>query len=143
IGAPVTLSGIDFPDLHMTAQVSEIAPIVDPGTGSVTVRAVINDAPANTSLLGAAVRGAIHYPAGSGIAVPWTALTAADGNAAVWMVGKDSRVFLTRVAIERFSDGKVILREGVAPGQTVVGAGSQLLYPGRKVRAIPAAPVAE
>ena len=137
IGAPVTLSGIDFPNLHMTARVSEIAPIVDPGTGSVTVRAVIKDAPANTSLLGAAVRGAIHYPAGSGIAVPWTALTAADGEAAVWMVGKDSRVFLARVVIERFSDGKVILREGVAPGQTVVGAGSQLLYPGRKVSAVP------
>ena len=137
IGAPVTLSGIDFPDLHMTARVSEIAPIVDPGTGSVTVRAVIDNAPANTSLLGAAVRGAIHYPAGSGIAVPWTALTAADGKAAVWMVDKDSRVFLADVVIERFSNGKVILRDGVTPGQTVVGAGSQLLYPGRKVSAAP------
>lgn len=138
IGAPVTLSGIDFPNLHMTARVSEIAPIVDPGTGSVTVRAVIDNAPANTSLLGAAVRGAIHYPAGSGIAVPWTALTAADGEPAVWMVDKDSRVFLARVAIDRFSGGKVILREGVVPGQTVVGDGSQLLYPGRKVSAVPA-----
>lgn len=138
IGAPVTLSGIDFPDLHMTARVSEIAPIVDPGTGAVTVRAVIDNAPANSSLLGAAVRGAIHYPAGSGIAVPWTALTAADGEPAVWVVDQDSRVYLTHVTIERFSDGQVILRKGVTPGQTVVGAGSQLLYPGRKVSAVPA-----
>ena len=53
------------------------------------------------------------------------------------MVDKDDRVFLVRVAIERFSNGKVILREGVAPGQIVVGAGSQLLYPGRKVSAVP------
>lgn len=133
IGAPVTLSGIDLPHLHMTAHVSEIAPIVDPGTGSVTVRATIVGAPANTSLLGAAVRGAIHYPAGTGIAVPWTALTSTGGQPAVWMVGDDSRAFLAPVRIERFSDGTVILSKGVIPGQTVVGAGSQLLYPGRKV----------
>ncbi len=134
IGAPVTLSGIDFPDLHMTAYVSEIAPIVDPGTGSVTVRATIKDAPANTSLLGAAVRGAIHYPAGTGISVPWTALTTTGDQAGVWLVDSDSRVRLVNVDIERFNNGSVILSDGVTPGQTVVGAGSQLLYPGRKVR---------
>lgn len=134
IGAPVTLSGIDLPDLHMTAYISEIAPIVDPGTGSVTVRATIKDAPANTSLLGAAMRGAIHYPAGTGISVPWTALTTADGRPGVWLVGDDNRVKLVNVVIERFNNGSVILNDGVTPGQTVVGAGSQLLYPGRKVR---------
>lgn len=133
VGAPVTLSGIDFPDLHMTAHVSEISPIVDPGTGSVTVRATIENAPTNASLLGAAVRGAIHYPAGSGIAIPWTALTSADDGPAVWLVGADNRVTMTPVMIERFYNGAVILGGGVSPGQTVVGAGSQLLYPGREV----------
>lgn len=140
IGAPVTLSGIDLPHLHMTAHVSEISPIVEPGTGSVTVRATIENAPVNTSLLGAAVRGAIHYPAGSGIAIPWTALTSVDGHPAVWLVGNDSRVTLTPVTIERFNSGTVILSSGVSPGQTVIGAGSQLLYPGREVRNIAAFP---
>ncbi len=140
IGAPVTLSGINLPDLHLTAHVSEIAPIVDPGTGAVTIRATIIDAPANTSLLGAAVRGAIHYPAGTGIAVPWTALTSAYGQAAVWLVDESNHVSLAEVQIERFNNGTVILSDGVTPGQIVVGAGSQLLYPGRKVRdaAVPA-----
>nr|WP_010391783.1 efflux RND transporter periplasmic adaptor subunit [Paracoccus sp. TRP] len=133
IGAPVTLYGIDLPDLRMTAKVSEIAPLVDPTTGSVTVRAEIDDAPANVALLGAAVRGAVHYPAGTGIAVPWTALTAADGSPAVWLVGDDNRVSLTPVQIERFANGIIILSGGVEPGQTVVGAGSQILYPGREV----------
>ena len=50
------------------------------------------------------------------------------------------RVMERELGTER---AREILREGVAPGQTVVGAGSQLLYPGRKVRAIPAAPVTE
>lgn len=134
IGTPVTLAGIDFPDLNMIAHISEISPIVDPGTGSVTIHATIENAPNNTSLLGAAVRGAIHYPAGTGIAIPWTALTSAGGDPAVWLVGSDNRVSTVPVAIERFSNGAVILASGVSPGQTVVGAGSQLLYPGREVR---------
>ncbi|SFX43152.1 RND family efflux transporter, MFP subunit [Paracoccus pantotrophus] len=133
IGAPVTLTGIDFPDLHMTAQVTEIAPLVDPATGSVTVRAEIENAPPTASLLGAAVRGAVHFPAGSGIAVPWTALTSVEGEPAVWLVGDDNRVSLAPVRIERFANGTVILGAGVEPGQTVVGAGSQMLYPGRVV----------
>jgi len=133
IGAPVTLAGIDFPDLRMTARVTEIAPLVDPATGSVTVRAEIDDAPPAASLLGAAVRGAVHYPAGTGIVVPWTALTAAGSEPAVWLVGKDNRVALAPVRIERFTSGAVILGAGVAPGQTVVGAGSHMLYPGRPV----------
>lgn len=133
IGAPVTLTGIDFPDLHMTAHVTEIAPLVDPATGSVTVRAEIEDAPPTASLLGAAVRGAVHFPAGSGIAVPWTALTSAEGQPAVWLVGADNRVSLAPVRIERFANGTVILGAGVEPGQTVVGAGAQMLYPGRAV----------
>ena len=134
IGAPVTLRGIDVPELNMTAHVSEISPIVDPGTGSVTVRATIKDAPTNSSLLGAAVHGAIHYPAGTGVAVPWTALTSTGDSPAVWLVGDDHRVSMTPIGIERFSNGTVILNSGVSPGQTVVGAGSQLLYPGRMVR---------
>lgn len=133
IGTPVTLSGIDLPGLQLTAHVSEISPIVEPGTGSVTVRAIIENAPANTSLLGAAIRGAIHYPAGTGISIPWTALTSAEGNPAVWLVGKDNRVSTVPVTIERFSNGEVILGSGISPGQIVIGAGSQLLYPGREV----------
>ncbi|WP_323033896.1 efflux RND transporter periplasmic adaptor subunit [Paracoccus sp. (in: a-proteobacteria)] len=132
-GAPVTLTGIDFPDLHMSAQVSEIAPLVDPATGSVTVRAEIDNAPPGADLLGAAVRGSVHFTAGSGIAVPWTALTSIDTKPAVWLVGDDNRVSLAPVQIERFTNGTVILSAGLQPGQTVVGAGSQMLYPGRQV----------
>ncbi|KGJ03339.1 RND transporter [Paracoccus halophilus] len=134
IGAYVTLSGIDLPDLKMTAHVSEIAPIVDPGTGSVSVRATIDNPPTNISLLGTAVRGAIHYPAGMGIAVPWTALTTVGNSPAVWIVSDDNRVTIAPVTIERFDKEKVILGRGLSPGQIVVGKGSHLLYPGRTVR---------
>ena len=55
------------------------------------------------------------------------------GRPAVWIVGDDRRVALAPVTIERFSDGLIVLRDGVRSGQTVVGAGSHLLYPGRTV----------
>src|SRR5690606_11458907 len=105
VGAPVSYTGIDFPDLRMTARATEIAPLVDPATESVTVRAEIDDAPPAVSLLGAAVRGAVHFSAGRGIAVPWTALTSMESGPAVWLVGDDKRVALTPVQIERFANG--------------------------------------
>lgn len=133
VGAPVSLWAIDFGSLDMTATVTEIAPLVDPQTGSVTVRATIDDPPRGINLLGAAVRGVVHFPAGRSIAVPWTALAEAGGRPAVWIAGKDGRVSLAPVSIVRFTDRLVVLRDGVRPGQTVVGAGSHLLYPGRAV----------
>lgn len=132
-GAIVSLHAIDLPGPGMRAHVTEIAPLIDPATGSVTVRAEIENAPANVSLLGAAVRGSVHFPAGTGIAVPWTALTASKAGPAVWRVGPDSRVTLAPVQIQQFSNETVILGAGIEAGQTVVGAGSQLLYPGRLV----------
>ncbi|MTH36545.1 efflux RND transporter periplasmic adaptor subunit [Paracoccus limosus] len=134
IDAPVSLRGIDMPNLAMTAKISEIAPLVDPATGSVTVRARIDNPPPGLDLLGSPVQGAVHFPAGKGIAVPWTALTATGAQPAVWTVDAESRALLVAVRIERFANGTVILAGGISPGQVVVGAGSQLLYPGRKLR---------
>lgn len=133
MGAPVSLESIDFPGLHMKARVTEIAPLVDPKTASVTVRAQIDAPPQGVELLGSAVKGAVHFPAGQGIAVPWTALTATGNTPAVWRVEPSGQVALIPVRIARFADGTVILADGVAPGDIVVGAGSQLLYPGREV----------
>lgn len=134
IGAEVSLTVIDRPNLQMTGKVTEIAPLIDPATGSVTVRAEIRQAPRDTGLLGAAVTGAVHFPAGTGIAIPWTALTATRQGSAVWIVGEEDRVRLAPVSIGRYTNETVILTDGVDPGQIVVGAGSQLLFPGRKVR---------
>lgn len=144
IGAKVTLTGIDFPDVQMSGHVTEIEPLVDPSTGSVTIRAKIDNPPTEFDLLGGPINGAVHFPAGEGISIPWTALTSVGDAPAVWIVGDDSRVSLLPVTIERFTSNAAILRAGLSPGQKVVGAGSQLLYPGREVRELPQpAPEAE
>lgn len=133
IGVPVSISGFDASVPEMTATIREISPLVDPRTGAITVRARIDNAPDDTVLLGAAVRGTVHFPAGHGIEVPRTALTSSGGAPAVWLVAKDNSVSIAPVGIERFTTDSVVLKDGVTPGDRVVGAGSQLLYPGRIV----------
>ena len=120
--------------------VSDVDPLVNAATGSVEVTVRIDDAVTDTALLGASVRGKIAVPDGSGMQVPWTALTANAGEPAVWVVGDDGRVAIAPVVIERFQDGIVLIDSGLTPGQRVVGAGSQMLFPGRPVATSDAIP---
>lgn len=131
-GASVELQPIDHPGRQLSGTVSEIAPLVDPQTGSVTVEVAIEGA-LEPALLGAAVTGTVHLPAGTGIELPWTALTATGKGPAVWKVGPDSTVSAVQVTLERYSTERFVIGEGLAPGDVVVGAGSQLMYPGRPV----------
>lgn len=133
-GVQVTLRTLDIDAPDMTARVTEISPLVDPRTGSVTLRARIENPPDSANLLGAAVRGTIHFAAGRGIELPWTALTRLCEDPAVWVIDDNGKVDLTPVEIARFSDRSVVIARGLSPGQKVVGAGSQMLYPGRSVQ---------
>ena len=134
MGTAVRLVTIDIDRPEMRGAVSEISPLVDPATGTVTLRVRIEDVEGDTALLGAAVRGHVDIAAGGGIAVPWTALMRDGDRPAVWRVGDDNRVSLVPVTIGQFANGVVYLSDGIEPGDVVVGAGSQLLYPGRQVQ---------
>ncbi len=132
MGAGVRLDTIDIDMATMRGTITEISPLVDPQTGTVGVRALI-DADADIDLLGAAVRGQMQVGTGSGVVGPWTALTRQGEDAAVWLV-QDGKAELAPVRIANFSDKAVFLSDGVEEGQIVVGAGSQLMYPGRPVQ---------
>lgn len=138
MGQPVRLRTLDIDRPEMTGTVTEIAPLVDPQTGTVLLRALIAPTTGGTALLGAAVRGFLEFTSESGVALPWTALMREGEGAAVWIVDDQGRVSLAPVQISHFGDGTVFLSGGVVAGQTVVAAGSQLLYPGRRV--LPAEP---
>ncbi|RJL08985.1 efflux RND transporter periplasmic adaptor subunit [Paracoccus siganidrum] len=132
MGTQVRLEAIDFDMPAMTGTVTEISPLVDPQLGTVAVRAEIDNGDGAIELLGAAVRGHMRISTSSGVLVPWTALTRHGDGAAVWLVeGEQTR--LVPVEISNFGDKGVFLSAGVEAGQVVVGAGSQLLYPGRGV----------
>ncbi|WP_103171814.1 efflux RND transporter periplasmic adaptor subunit [Paracoccus sp. SY] len=134
MGGQVRLDTIDIDHPEMQGRVTEISPLVDPATGTVTIRVAIDDVSADTALLGAAVRGHLDIAVDRGIAVPWTALMRDGDHPAVWRVDADNRVSLVPVTIGQFTNGVVYLSDGIAPGDVVVGAGSQLLYPGRQVQ---------
>ncbi|WP_241232725.1 efflux RND transporter periplasmic adaptor subunit [Paracoccus haematequi] len=134
MGTVVRLDTLDIDRPQMRGTVSEISPLVDPASGTVAMRVRIDDVAADTALLGAAVRGHVDIAVDRGIAVPWTALMRDGDRPAVWRVDDDSRVSLVPVTIAQFVDGLVYLSDGIAAGDMVVGAGSQLLYPGRQVQ---------
>ena len=133
LGARVVLHPIDHPEVEMIAQVSEIAPLVGPATGSVEIHADIDNPDAEAGRLGAPVRGTVAFPAAEAIWLPWTAMMRTGDGPAVWVVGADSRVTLRPIVVQRYETGGFFVESGLASGEIVVGAGSQMIYPGRLV----------
>ncbi|MBI1418602.1 MAG: efflux RND transporter periplasmic adaptor subunit [Limimaricola sp.] len=136
IGETIRLSLINKPDVHLSARVSEVSPLVDPKTGTVRVRAKIADPPSDQPLLGVPVLAELDYSRPPAIHLPWDALTATADGPAVWTVDPATmRAKLTSITVESYSEGEIAVASGLSDGALVVGAGSQLLYPGRLVTA--------
>lgn len=134
MGVRLTLQPVDLPDVTMTARVTEIAPLIGPTTGSVELHAQIDSAGADAGWLGAPVRGSLTFPAGEELWLPASALVRQGEDPAVWVIGEDDRVTLRPITIRRYSTDGVCVSSGLEPGEIIVGAGSHLVYPGRKVR---------
>ena len=117
-----------------TGRVREIAPRVDPVTGTIRVRVGLIDPPGEMRL-GSTVNGSVHFGGGGGIELPASALTSSEGSPAVWIIDPDtSMVALRPVEIERYTPAAVGIADGIAIGERVVTAGVQALRPGQKVR---------
>lgn len=136
LGARLSLRLLERDLPPLAATITEVSPLVDPATGTVRVRARIDETPAGVSMLGEPIEGSLATPEAYEAALPWTAVTATAGGMAVWTVREaDMTVHLTPIEVGRFAADLVYVTGGLAPGAIVVGAGSQLLYPGRVVRA--------
>jgi RND family efflux transporter MFP subunit len=136
LGAEITLRLIDHGDRVLKARLSEVAPVVAADSGSVRVKARIENPPDDLTLLGEPVEGSLTVPAEVAAVVPWTAMTVTAGQMAVWTVDPGTmRVALAPVSVERFTTDSLLVSDGLSPGALVVGEGSQMLFPGRLVRA--------
>jgi RND family efflux transporter MFP subunit len=132
----VWLQLIDRPAVTFRGRVREVSPLVDPRKGTVQVKIGVDDPPDGVSY-GDAVRGTARIALRPRIVVPAPALVGLGAGSAVWVLDPATgKVRLAPVSIHRFSDGNVILAEGLKPGDLVVAAGVQLLYPGRSVVAV-------
>lgn len=111
----------------------EVSPIADPATRTYTAKISIPDAPAGIKLGMTAYVTFAAQTMQAMIKVPLTALFQQKGATAVWLV-ENGTVRLVPVQIAGSSGNDIILSGGVAPGQTVVTAGVNMLKPGQKVK---------
>ncbi len=132
----ITLSPIDRPETTVTGRVSEVSPLVDPASGTVAIKVVLDeDLPGLT--YGDAVRGRTRQSEGAHVSLPWSVISATSEGPAVWVLDPEtSAVSLRQVDIRRYTSSSILLNKGVEPGETVVSRGTQLLYPGRIVRVV-------
>lgn len=129
----------DDPKVTAIGRVREVAPQADSATRTFQVKVGIINPPEGMRL-GATVTGSIKLPAPPGVEVPASALTEADGRAAVWIVDpKSLTVSLRTVDVLRYDPAAVVVSQGLEKGDVVVTAGVQTLRPGQKVRLLGAA----
>jgi membrane fusion protein, multidrug efflux system len=115
-------------------RVREVAPRADAVTGTFEVKVGLADPPA-AMRLGSTVTGRMQIGGAGGIEVPASALTQADGQAAVWLVDPaNETVSLRNIEVLRHDPARVQVAQGLEPGDIVVTAGVQALRPGQQVR---------
>jgi RND family efflux transporter MFP subunit len=122
------------PNIRAMGRIREVAPRADTVTGTFRVRVGLIDPPAELRL-GSTVTGTAVFDATTGIEIPATALTRADGSPAVWVVDPAANtVSLRQIEVARFLPATVAVSGGLMPGDIVVTAGVQALRPGQAVR---------
>lgn len=133
IGMPVNLSLLDTPDVPLKGELTEISPLVDSATSTTKVKATVTSS-TGAPVIGAPVVTNVSFAGPMAIRVPWTSLTSTRDGAAVWTVDSATMtVNLTPVVVRDYKVDGVVIDSGLSDGQLVVGAGSQMLYPGRPV----------
>jgi RND family efflux transporter MFP subunit len=136
----IVLTLVSDPSIRATGHVREVAPAVDPKTGTVRVKVEMDNAPAAMSL-GSAVIGSDAFAARQVAVLPWSAAASLDGKLAVWIVDPATKaVSLRPVQAEAFEKEKLLIREGLTPGEIVVTEGDKFLFPGQIVDIAEATP---
>ena len=120
-------------------QIQFTEPIVDPNTGSVTLRAQFPN-PDGVLLPGMFVRARLSQAtAHDAILVPQQGLSRDPrGAATVLVVGAGNKAVLRTVVADRTVGDKWLVASGLAPGDKVIIEGLNRVKPGQVVRPVPA-----
>ncbi|MFA7601927.1 MAG: efflux RND transporter periplasmic adaptor subunit [Novosphingobium sp.] len=119
-----------------TVEFSEVT--VDPGTGTVTLRARFPN-PEGLLLPGMFVRARFAQAQATGaFLVPQAALTRdRDGNAEVFVVGPDNKATLRKVTAGQTQGDAWIVTAGLKPGERLITQGLGKVRAGQPVRPVP------
>ena len=139
VGMAADISIESLEGAPITATISEIDGRANEATGAFTVQFSLSNRPrlrsgqigTATIKLPASTRGALQIPASALFGVR-------TGEGLVYVVGNKDRVETRNVAIDRVTDGFVIVTGGIKPGDVIVTSGGEKLRTGSRVRAIKA-----
>jgi membrane fusion protein, multidrug efflux system len=120
-----------------TVEFSEV--VVDPNTGTVTIRARFPN-PQSILLPGMFVRARFAQAIDrSAFLVPQQAITRdPQGNATLFVVGPGNRAVQRTVVAERTQGVYWVVRQGLAPGEKIITQGTANLKDGAEVKPVPA-----
>ncbi len=122
-------------EICATATVYEIAPEADPVTRTYQTKAVLENGDSSQMLLGSTVLGRFVFKPKGNFQIPASALTMLEKTPAVWLVDPSTQsVALRPVEIAQYTTDRIVLSNGLHPGDRVVTAGVQSLRIGQKVR---------
>jgi RND family efflux transporter MFP subunit len=124
------------PSVRAGGTVREVSPTLDPASGSVKVKVGLDETPSQMTL-GAAVIGSGEFQPEQAIVLPGGALFRWANAPAVWVVDPGRQTVTPKpVTVARYGAGTVVLSRGLASGEIVVTAGTQLLRPGQQVEPV-------
>ncbi len=127
----------DAPSISAVGRVREVAPQADPVTRTFQVRVGLQDPP-ELMRLGSTVVGTLALTSDRVLSIPAGAMAQQGALPAVWVVDPVKRtVSLRSVDVLRFEPGKVVISQGLEPGEIIVTGGVQALHPGQRVRLLP------
>ncbi len=136
-GVSVRIADIDGHTLGENAHIEFIAPSIGDATGTVDVRAVIDNTKA-TLLPGQVVRALVQGVNLPGmLIVPKRAVMHGMQGTFVWVVGSDLKVAPQPVTLGATSGNNVVVSKGLSAGDRVVVDGILKVQPGAVVKATP------
>lgn len=121
------------PTQIIPGKLRELSPVADPATRTYTAKISIPNAPDGIKLGMTAYVAFAGKTANEMIKLPLTALFQDKSSTAVWVVENGS-VKLVPIQVGGTSGNDILVAGGIAPGQTIVTAGVNLLKPGQKVK---------
>ncbi|MCB8839116.1 efflux RND transporter periplasmic adaptor subunit [Aurantimonas sp. VKM B-3413] len=129
---------VSDPSVTAIGHVREVSPLIDTSTGTVQVKLGLDNPPDEMTLGSAVVGRDVRQAAKDAIFLPWNALMVKNGKPAAWVVGQDGKATLKPIEVEAYQTARILVRDGIEPGDRVVTDGSQLVRPGQAVDLVPA-----
>jgi cobalt-zinc-cadmium efflux system membrane fusion protein len=126
VGQPIVFTAPVLGERIFLGTISSMAPSIDPARRTVRARAALDN---GDGVLRANLYGVVRIatPDTAAVAIPAAALQRAKGVDLVFVRLADDLFEARRVVVAARQGATVVLRRGVAPGETVVTEGSFLL----------------